>query len=279
MTDTDWKYRDILDLLRIDECAFDEFVLALDSGDAFRVRTLLGSMFEKGTTDSSMVPVIPQYLNGIARAYQDAFEVDKNSVWASELWICRHLQRVPTDEQFVGFIKDITPELWRLFEGASNWDGATAILPEFTEGEPYDPSEDGLPFAPDDLRRVLRLAGREFQQDYQLTRLLAPDADGPRAGLHVYVNDSDLFAWGYSGSIPINPGELDDLERAYVDYRAAAGDTKHASALWCARNANIRPQGAYYSSFPRETWELFHACGPEREVEHGNPYAPGDYQK
>lgn len=47
------------------------------------------------------------------------------------------------------------------------------------------------------------------------------------------------------------------------------------SLLFSARSRGMRPQGAYYKLFPRDTWELFDACGPEREVGVGNPYVPG----
>ena len=98
-------------------------------------------------------------------------------------------------------------------------------------------------------------------------------------GVHVEINDSDLFAWGYSGAVELAPGELQDLERAYEDARAASPTfgTIWAPHLFIARKLGQRPQGAAYPS-EQALWPLFDACGPKRETGFGNPYEPGEYQ-
>ena len=97
--------------------------------------------------------------------------------------------------------------------------------------------------------------------------------------LYVEVNDSDLFAWGYSGSIPLPPSELDALERAYTDAKAAHDRYGwiYGPHLWCARKMGHRPQGAQYPKRAPELWPLFDAAGPDYPVGPGNPYAPGTY--
>lgn len=49
--------------------------------------------------------------------------------------------------------------------------------------------------------------------------------------------------------------------------------------LFAARVRGMRPQGAAYTFYPPETWPLFDACGPEREIGFGNPYRPGEYKR
>ena len=91
------------------------------------------------------------------------------------------------------------------------------------------------------------------------------------------VVDSDLFAWGYAGSIPLAPSEIDDLEDAIKDcHEVDDCCTWEPFSLWCCRKMQERPQGAHYPK-DKTFWPLFDACGPEREVRPGNPYAPGDY--
>jgi len=86
-----------------------------------------------------------------------------------------------------------------------------------------------------------------------------------------YIDCSDLFFWGMAEGEDI---ELEAFNQAVDDCN---GNLPVGSLLYCARQREMRPQGAYYSYFPEELWELFDACGPEREVGFGNPYAPGDY--
>lgn len=98
--------------------------------------------------------------------------------------------------------------------------------------------------------------------------------DAEYAPITLLVHCNDLFAWGCSDCEPLGPSNIAALEQAYTDAKAA-GDLCHADLLWVARQRGMRPQGAYYKYFKKGMWSLFDACGPEREVGLGNPYAPG----
>lgn len=87
-----------------------------------------------------------------------------------------------------------------------------------------------------------------------------------------YINCSDMFVWGCSDSEDIT---FDD----FASLRECLTLTPCGTDLWVCRKRGQRPQGAYYSYIPEEHWHLFHACGPEREVGLGNPYAPGGYKR
>src|SRR5207249_10926238 len=45
-----------------------------------------------------------------------------------------------------------------------------------------------------------------------------------------------------------------------------SSDLNNGILLFCCRMRNMRPQGAYYNSIPKNIWHLFDACGEEREV-------------
>ena len=93
------------------------------------------------------------------------------------------------------------------------------------------------------------------------------DPDAPEDSLfkgHRYVgkilcvNCSDLFYWGTADGIPL-PDDCSEIEKAIED---CSGDIETGFLLWCARTRQMRPQKPYYEYFPKETWELFDACGP-----------------
>lgn len=84
---------------------------------------------------------------------------------------------------------------------------------------------------------------------------------------------NDLFCWGLGDAVDITEENIDILEQAFKD----AGN--YGKDLFCCRVEKMRPQGAVYSSYPKEIWHLFDACGPEREIGFGNPYKPGDYKR
>lgn len=48
--------------------------------------------------------------------------------------------------------------------------------------------------------------------------------------------------------------------------------------LFAAKVKGMRPQGAAYTYIPTDAWDLFDACGPERQTGMGNPYKPGEYR-
>lgn len=86
---------------------------------------------------------------------------------------------------------------------------------------------------------------------------------------------NDFFLWGGSDAEPLNEDHMPAVRQAIAD---CGGSIDNGTLLWVARARQMRPQGAYYSYFPRETWPLFDACGPERETGFGNPYRPGEYK-
>jgi len=92
--------------------------------------------------------------------------------------------------------------------------------------------------------------------------------------LRFLIMCSDVFAWGYADLESITSQEdVDLLEQCIKDCQVAGqfGEV-YASQLYCAKKRKMRPQGAYYKHIEvKELWPLFDACGPEREVNFGNP--------
>jgi hypothetical protein len=90
------------------------------------------------------------------------------------------------------------------------------------------------------------------------------------------VDCSDFFAWGTSDAEPITMENIELFEQIHRSYgfRADLEEIDLASLLWCARVRGMRPQGAYYKYFSKFETELFHECGPEREVGLFNPKTP-----
>lgn len=94
--------------------------------------------------------------------------------------------------------------------------------------------------------------------------------DGEYAPVTFLVNCNDVFFWGCADAEHVTRENVDELERAYADCRAASGHPTYGAALFCARLRKERPQGAAYPKEPK-LWPLFDACGPERAVGLGNP--------
>jgi hypothetical protein len=100
-------------------------------------------------------------------------------------------------------------------------------------------------------------------------------------GFRAAVMCSDIFYWGAADAEDLTPETLPLLEQAYKDCKAVKGKEfapgKYVSnqyfggLLYCARQRNMRPQGAYYKNLPPEIHHLFDACGPEREINIVNP--------
>ena len=97
--------------------------------------------------------------------------------------------------------------------------------------------------------------------------------DGEYAPVTFFAQCSDFFFWGTADCERIDHADLDLLEQAFADARAAdPGDGEAwAGELFCARKRGIRPQGACYKHIPKALWPLFDACGPEREPSIDNP--------
>lgn len=85
---------------------------------------------------------------------------------------------------------------------------------------------------------------------------------------------SDVFFWGSADSETITEETFPDFLKAVDDCK---GSKEIGAWLYCARIRKERPQGAAYTFIAKDLWPLFDACGPEREVEFGNPYKPGGY--
>lgn len=83
--------------------------------------------------------------------------------------------------------------------------------------------------------------------------------------LKLYVNCNDVFWWGCADAEEITAENIALFETAMKD----AGDD--GGLLFCARARSLRPQGAIYKCISKENWHLFDECGPEREVDFGNP--------
>ncbi len=83
--------------------------------------------------------------------------------------------------------------------------------------------------------------------------------------LQFFVICNDLFWWGCADLEEVTPDTFHVLEKALMD----GGDD--GLFLYCARMRSMRPQGAIYQSLKKENWSLFDACGPEREIDIGNP--------
>jgi hypothetical protein len=88
------------------------------------------------------------------------------------------------------------------------------------------------------------------------------------------VNCNDVFAWAVAECVEIiTDDDINLFETSLNDAGELDGCT-----LYCARKLQCRPQGACYNYIERKNWQLFNACGPEREINFGNPYKPGEYK-
>lgn len=105
------------------------------------------------------------------------------------------------------------------------------------------------------------------------------DDDGP---VTLMVNCNDLFWWACADLEEITPKNIDLLEKSFKDCMKISGmSVLYATDLFVARVRQMRPQGACYSkTFPehKKLWVLLDECGPERKIEKGNPYKPGEYK-
>lgn len=105
--------------------------------------------------------------------------------------------------------------------------------------------------------------------------------DGPMEGFRYAgekpaINCNDVFYWGCADSEYITVELLPLFNEAVDD---CDGNLEMAANLYCARIRKERPQGAMYTYIPEELWPLFDECGPEREIDMGNPCKQGEYQQ
>lgn len=121
----------------------------------------------------------------------------------------------------------------------------------------------------DFVLRVLRVFAFDYCRDVFWR------ADGEYAPVTFMAICSDVFSWGCADCETITPENIEELERAFADTKAADPQLGGilATSLFCARVRKMRPQGAVYKSLPASLWPLFDACGPERTV---GPEDPGN---
>ena len=110
--------------------------------------------------------------------------------------------------------------------------------------------------------------------------------DGEWAPVTFFTNANDTFCWACADGEPVRSAEdVEMLERAILDCREAISDKSMVgqmkantwgTVLYAGRKRMMRPQGAAYPQ-EKELWPLLDACGPEREVDFGNPSKPGEY--
>lgn len=104
--------------------------------------------------------------------------------------------------------------------------------------------------------------------------------DGEFFPLCFFIDCSDMFWWGCADGEDLTPQNIHVLEKAIEDIIAIKRIVRfYAYALFCCRVRGMRPQGAYYKHIPKELWQLFNACGAEREVDTGNPHPIPDDKK
>lgn len=126
---------------------------------------------------------------------------------------------------------------------------------------------------PDDAIKTLALIA-----DHDLECMIGWRCDGEYAPITIWIQCSDTFGWGCADAEDLTLENLPILEQSIRDCEAVDPVLGRMIAcdLFVARVRGIRPQGAAYPK-NKELWPLFDACGPERPVDFGNPYAPGDY--
>ena len=89
-----------------------------------------------------------------------------------------------------------------------------------------------------------------------------------------FINCNDLFYWACADAEPITDKNIGMLEKSYSDASNYENGEIYASLLFCCRERNMQPQGAYYREIPEDLWPLFNNCGPDRDNEKGNTQKP-----
>lgn len=113
----------------------------------------------------------------------------------------------------------------------------------------------------DQLDYILRVL-RAFQKADSGDLLWHVDGDQVRFS----ANCSDVFAWGTADAEPIDPPDLDALEKALADLVATHDrDEIWVGELYAARRRGERPMNRYVELLPPAVRPLFEAAGPPRE--------------
>lgn len=176
------------------------------------------------------------------------------------------------------------------------WRAAGPDVPRRVTGDPVETVEvvtyadhaaalDAARAERDFLLRVFRLGGFDDHPE------LWWRTDGEYAPVTIFINCNDVFWWAVADLEQLTPENIGVWEQAYADLDALVPEPQrgdydrlmhrfnviaNVNTLFCARVRGMRPQGCVYPNAAREVWPLFDACGPEREIDAGNPYRPGE---
>ena len=101
------------------------------------------------------------------------------------------------------------------------------------------------------------------------------------APLTIFANCNDLFYWAAADAEEITEGNIDILEQSLRDLQTSRDYSApmFAHLLFCCRVRKMRPQGACYAMFPKDTWHFFDECGEPRAVGLGNPMEREEHEK
>lgn len=83
--------------------------------------------------------------------------------------------------------------------------------------------------------------------------------------LTLFIDCSDLFAWGGADAESITADNITILEQAVLDIKAIQPDYMDAHLLFCCRVRGMRPQKPYYKEVEPAIHHLFDACGEQCE--------------
>lgn len=111
----------------------------------------------------------------------------------------------------------------------------------------------------DFVKDVLRIIAYHDINEYIMIRT---DKDG---NPEFYVNCSDLHWWGVGYGVQITPENLEEFKKC-LDYNDLEGHL-----LFCCKEYEMRPQGAYYAYLEPNMWLAFDMTGPLRESGFMNP--------
>lgn len=131
-----------------------------------------------------------------------------------------------------------------------------------------------MPTKPGDILTIL-----SFISENDLIGDVYWRCDDEYAPITFWINCNDLMAWGSSDGEDLTIENLSVLRQSIDDIETIDKvGFIYGPSLFVCRMRKQRPQGAAY---PKEEslWPLFDACGPERKVELGNPYKPGQKKK
>lgn len=114
------------------------------------------------------------------------------------------------------------------------------------------------------LREVMK-----FFAEHDIHEELCWEVDDFKVDLFVVAND--ILYWGCTDIVDITPETFPVLKECVEDLlKIKPWAIVYLTSLFTCRVNKCRPQGAAYPKH-EILWDLFDACGPEREVGLGNP--------